>query len=477
MADLKSNPDVSGAPGADGTGTARSGSRPWLPPAAGSTATRAGINALNVFPVPDGDTGTNMTLTMQAADKQWPTRPAMSVSRDHGGHVARRADGRARQLGRHPLAGACAASTGASKGSERSARAEWAAAMREAAGTAYQAVLKPVEGTMLTVIREMAEGAEAAAATRRDLLRRAERDGGGRARLGGAHARTAPKAARRRAWWTPGGQGLFVIFEGMLRYRARRVGRRATAASGGGRRTGAGRRACRARRVWLLHQLHPGGQGSRLSRRCATGSPRKGDSAVVVGDDRLIKVHVHTEQPGEILNYVTALRQLAPGGDHRYAGAARRVPRHARARATAARPRPPPRSARHRRAVSGIATLAVVAGAGLAEAFRSMGATALVEGGQTMNPSTEEMLRAIEALPQREVIILPNNGNIIMAAKQTQSLTRKRVAVVPTDTHPAGHGRAGRLQLRRRYRDQRPRHGAGRRSRSRPAKSRPPCAT
>jgi dihydroxyacetone kinase-like predicted kinase len=85
-----------------------------------------------------------------------------------------------------------------------------------------------------------------------------------------------------------------------------------------------------------------------------------------------------------------------------------------------------------------IAVLAVVSGPGLVQAFRSMGATAIIEGGQTMNPSTEDLLKMIEKVPQNEVILLPNNGNIIMAARQTQGLTKKRVAVVPTETVPQG---------------------------------------
>ncbi len=85
-----------------------------------------------------------------------------------------------------------------------------------------------------------------------------------------------------------------------------------------------------------------------------------------------------------------------------------------------------------------IAVLAVASGAGMAQAFRSMGATAIIEGGQTMNPSTEQLLKVIESVPQDEVILLPNNGNIVLAARQTKSLTKKRVEVVPTETVPQG---------------------------------------
>jgi dihydroxyacetone kinase-like predicted kinase len=136
-----------------------------------------------------------------------------------------------------------------------------------------------------------------------------------------------------------------------------------------------------------------------------------------------------------VLNYATALgnlRQVA------ITDMQEQHDEYMSAHVTDAAPARPTQARPSTAEVNGTATLAVVVGAGLRQAFESMGATALIEGGQTMNPSTEELLRAVEALPHTEVIILPNNGNIIMAAKQTQALTRKRVIVVPTETIPQG---------------------------------------
>jgi uncharacterized protein len=163
-----------------------------------------------------------------------------------------------------------------------------------------------------------------------------------------------------------------------------------------------------------------------------------GDSAVIVGDDRIVKVHIHTETPGSLLNYATSLGSLreisianmqdqhedfltmhGPGGP-------------------ATSMKSPGSDADEAVAHSRIAVLAVVSGPGLVQVFRSMGATDIIEGGQTMNPSTEDLLKVIEKVPQNEVILLPNNGNIIMAARQTQSLTKKHVVVVPTETIPQG---------------------------------------
>jgi DAK2 domain fusion protein YloV len=392
----------------------------------------AAINALNVFPVPDGDTGTNMSLTMQAAYKTVAESPSHSVA-EVAAAMAHGALMGARGNSGVILSQVFRGFSKGLKGNGQLSAAVFAEALREAAATAYQAVLKPVEGTMLTVIREMAEGAEAAVAAKPDLL---------------AVLEATMEAGRRSVARTPelldklrdagvvdsGGQGLFVLLEGIVRY-------------------GRGESVEGPVDDPTLDQIEPEGGvhiehgeygyctnfilvGKELDfpeirRRIAA----MGDSAVIVGDERLIKVHIHTEQPGTVLNYATALgnlRQVA------ITDMQEQHDEYMAVHVADAAPAPPRQAKPSTAEVSGTATLAVVVGSGLRNAFESMGATALIEGGQTMNPSTEELLRAVEALPHTEVIILPNNGNIIMAAKQTQALTRKRVIVVPTETIPQG---------------------------------------
>ena len=389
----------------------------------------AAINALNVFPVPDGDTGTNMSLTLQAACKAVADSPAHQVGEiaaglSHGALMGAR--GNSGVILSQVLRGI----SRAWKGTERLTAADWVRGLREAAVTAYQAVLKPVEGTMLTVMREMADGAEAALGDGADLLTCLEE---------------TVEAGRRSVARTPdlldklreagvvdaGGQGLLVLMEGVLRF-ARGEPVEGPAEAADDTQFGAAHVEHGNQYGYCTNFLLVGKDLAfpDIRRRIAA----MGDSAVIVGDERLIKVHIHTEQPGTVLNYATALgslRQIAitdmqeQHDDFLQTHVADAAPA-------------PPRTARSTADVTGIATLAVAAGAGLRRVFESMGATALVEGGQTMNPSTEDFLRAIEALPHREVIILPNNGNVIMAAKQTQALTRKRVVVVPTDTIPQG---------------------------------------
>jgi DAK2 domain fusion protein YloV len=435
VADLKSNLDVSSAPGTGGTWDgiqwkqAVAAASRWLDRHA------AGINALNVFPVPDGDTGTNMTLTLQAAAKQVAGSVSHSVAEITSGMSY------GALMGARGNSGVILSQVlrGFHRGlgnSETLGPAEWAAAMREAANTAYQAVLKPVEGTMLTVIREMADGAEAAASTGDLLAVMSATVEAGRTSV--ERTPTLLQKLRDAGVVDAGGQGLYVIFEGILRF-----ARGESVDTGDITTTGGAPLELAPDGVHVAH-----GEYGYCTNFILVGKDlgfpqvrdwiaEHGDSAVVVGDDRLIKVHVHTEQPGEILSYVCArgnLRQVAITDMQEQHEEFLDMHEQAAAKAPAAPAAPSAGDPE----LSRIATVAVVSGSGLADIFRSMGATALVEGGQTMNPSTEELLRTIEALPHDEVIILPNNGNIIMAAKQTQALTKKRVAVVPTDTIPQG---------------------------------------
>src|SRR5215212_3746552 len=262
----------------------------------------ASINALNVFPVPDGDTGTNMSLTLQAACKAVADSPSHSVA-DITAAMAHGALMGARGNSGVILSQVLRGMSRGLKGQDHLTAHDWAVALREAAGTAYQAVLKPVEGTMLTVIREMAEGAEAALSEQPDLR--------------GALERTL-EAGRRSVARTPelldklrdagvvdaGGQGLFIVLEGIVRY------------AHGESVEGPADEVEDAASVHIEHGEYGYCTNFLLVgkemdfpeiRRHIAGM---GDSAVIVGDDRIIKVHIHTEQPGTVLNYATALGSL-----------------------------------------------------------------------------------------------------------------------------------------------------------------------
>ncbi|HET6312985.1 MAG TPA: DAK2 domain-containing protein, partial [Chloroflexia bacterium] len=399
------------------------------------------LNSLNVFPVPDGDTGTNMALTMQAAIKQVASSPSHSAAEiiagiSHGALMGARGNSGVilSQIWRGFADGI--------GGKERISARDFADGLTAATTTAYRAVLKPVEGTILTVMRETADGAKAAASTLNSYSYvLSETVKASKASV----ARTPTLLAKLREAGVvdAGGQGLYVLLDGIRRY-AEGEDLETSAVEG----TSGPAAEMEMGHAHVEHGeygyctnfllIGHGWDFDEVRKRIAS----YGDSAVIVGDDRVIKVHIHTEMPGTVLDYACALGSL------RQIGITNMQDQHEEflemhADGSGGAPAMSDTAGPGDDAGTGvaqgrIAVLAVAAGPGLVKTFRSMGATAIIEGGQTMNPSTEDILKLVESVPQDEVILLPNNGNIIMSARQTQSLTKKRVMVVPTDTIPQG---------------------------------------
>ena len=383
---------------------------------------QAAINALNVYPVPDGDTGTNMLLTMQSAYKEIQDSPEAEVGViaqkvAHGALMGARGNSGVilSQIFRgfaRPLEGVEAFDT-----------VQFAAALRDAAVMAYKGVIKPVEGTILTVAREASEAAVHAAASSEDLtyvLERVVLE----ARDSVTRTPTLLSVLAEAGVVDAGGQGLFIILEGMLRF-AR--GERLTIDTALGEDMD-------------LHALHLEseegygydiqflihGDGLNVGQIRAT-IDSMGDCALVVGDTRTVKVHVHSPEPGTPINYGASVgslsRVIVENMQEQYQEF---VLNKAQQPVAPAEP------------LSGIGTVVVAPGPGLATVFESLGASFVVAGGQTMNPSTEELLKAVDSTPTDEVIILPNNKNIVMAAEQAASLSEKHVEVVRTITVPQG---------------------------------------
>ena len=383
---------------------------------------QAAINALNVYPVPDGDTGTNMLLTMQSAYKEIQDSPEAEVGViaqkvAHGALMGARGNSGVilSQIFRgfaRPLEGVEAFDT-----------VQFAAALRDAAVMAYKGVIKPVEGTILTVAREASEAAVHAAASSEDLtyvLERVVLE----ARDSVTRTPTLLSVLAEAGVVDAGGQGLFIILEGMLRF-AR--GERLTIDAALGEDMD-------------LHTLHLEseegygydiqflihGEGLNVGDIRAT-IDSMGECALVVGDTRTVKVHVHSPDPGTPINYGASVgslsRVIVENMQEQYQEF---VLNKAQQPVAPAEP------------LSGIGTVVVAPGPGLATVFESLGASFVVAGGQTMNPSTEELLKAVESTPTDEVIILPNNKNIVMAAEQAASLSEKHVEVVRTITVPQG---------------------------------------
>ena len=382
------------------------------------------INSLNVYPVPDGDTGTNMYLTMQAALREMSTVKDNSVSAvaqavAHGSLMGARGNsgvilsqvwrGIAKKLDSKNQLGA----------------SDLAAALHEGATTAYKGVMRPVEGTILTVAREAAEAARLAVAESDDMLH-----------VLSQVVRQAGDALERTPEMLPvlkeagvvdaGGQGLYVIFEGMLRHWRGEQVSLAPAIQTGARLED--EHLCEQEYGYDVQFLIEGHQ-LRIDEIRETLTSM-GDSVLVVGDENTVKVHVHAADPGRIMSYATskgALRDVVVENmQQQYRQfLAKREPQEA-AVVPPAQP------------LGDTAIVVVANGEGLTRVFESLGASVVVPGGQTMNPSTEELLEAVSALPSDRIVVLPNNPNIVMAAQQAQRLSDKEVVVVPTSTIPQG---------------------------------------
>ena len=402
------------------------------------------LNALNVFPVPDGDTGTNMALTMQAAVQAVADFPSHSAAEIAAG-ISRGALMGARGNSGVILSQIWRGFSEGIGGKERITAQDFAHGLSTATSAAYRAVLKPVEGTILTVVREMGEGA-VDAANKLNSYDYVLSETVKAARASVARTPTLLEKLRDAGVVDAGGQGIYVLLDGIYRYAQ---GEDVDTIEVETIRNTAIQQHSDLPQVHVEHGEYGyctnfivvGGGWNFDEVRARIAS--FGESAVIVGDENIVKVHIHTETPGTVLNYATALGSLRQIGitnmqdqheDFLEMHAKGGTPAHADASAL----HTSGRDVQADVAQSKIAVLAVVSGPGLISAFRSMGATAIIEGGQTMNPSTEQFLKAIESIPQNEVILLPNNGNIIPVARQTPGLTKKHVAVVPTETIPQG---------------------------------------
>ncbi len=393
---------------------------------------QAAINALNVFPVPDGDTGTNMLLTMQSVWAEIADSPEQNA-----GVIA------------HKLAhGALMGARGNSgvilsqlwRGFARSlankqtfAASDLSQALQEAADTAYKGVIKPVEGTILTVAREAAVAAEQASREQGDLVVVLAYIVG---QTKQAVARTPSQLAvlAEAGVVDAGGQGFYTILEGMLRYlRGETVA--VDEALGLAVDLGVTAPALDEPEFELEHIEGYGYdvQFIIVSQNLDVEHIRDeidamGDSTLVVGDSTTVKVHVHVPDPGVPISYAVQLGSLR---DVVVEDMQAQYQEFILGRSA------PPVTGPTQLA-SDVGTVVVAPGEGLANVFRSLGVSAVVSGGQTMNPSTQQLLQAVEELPTDKVIILPNNKNIIMAAKQAAELSKKTVDVVLTRTIPQG---------------------------------------
>ncbi|MDQ6644825.1 MAG: DAK2 domain-containing protein [Chloroflexota bacterium] len=400
---------------------------------------REAINALNVFPVPDGDTGSNMSATMQAA-----IRGIVESNEISAGIIASK-------LAHGALMGARGNSgvilsqmlRGLAQGLENKktfAAPDLAAALAEASRLAYRAVLKPVEGTILTVVRESAEAAKVSAERGDDLVGLMQ-EVVITARRSVAHTPDLLPTLKQAGVVDSGGQGFCTILEGVWRYirgESVQLDAAEAAALSSAASTATDTHIKKGRVtieedfgyevVFLLR-----GEKLDVENIRQTIIDMGGASTVVAGDEKMLKVHTHVPWPGKILDYGVDLGSLLDINienlqEQSLIYAAESEAEHAS----------DTEDERARTLIPDLATIAVVSGAGFEKVFQGLGVSAIVSGGQTMNPSTEELLAAVNTVAAKQVIILPNNSNVILSARQVVSLTDKEVYIVATDTMPQG---------------------------------------
>ena len=412
--------------------------------AAAITAQKQAINDLNVFPVPDGDTGTNMSMTIGTAVTE--LRKAAPATLTQAADLTASALLRgARGNSGVILSLLFRGMSKGLKGLETADAAAFAAAMQQGVSSAYKAVMKPAEGTVLTVSRLAAKRAVEAAAEERDIekvLEEAIREGYETL----AQTTDMNPVLKKAGVVDAGGKGYLLILEGML---AEMRGEPMPETSGDAPQEKADFAALSSEditftfdTVFIVRKTV-----ERSLDPLRTYLDSIGDSLVIGEDDDAFKVHVHTDIPGAALteaqkygtlelakieNMRTKAEDLAAG---RHVQSTDDLDAVEQALESGAAPAgghvvaPPEKK---------YGFLAVCAGAGLEAVFKDLGVDSVVSGGQTMNPSTEAILEGVDAVPAETVFVLPNNGNIIMAAQQCAALTEKKVVVIPTKTVPQG---------------------------------------
>lgn len=398
------------------------------------------VDALNVFPVPDGDTGTNMNLSMTSGAKE-----VRNNVQDHIGKVGV-ALSKGLLMGARGNSGVILSQLfrGFAKSIEQKNKinaADFAHAFEAGVQTAYKAVMKPVEGTILTVAKDAARHAVEIAKTTDDIEKIMEEI-----------VKEAKVSLKRTPDLLPvlkevgvvdsGGQGLVYVYEGFL-----------ADLKGEELPDSPADLPNMDELVSAEHHMNVQGhintediefgyctefmvkfEENKLSKNPFSEDQfrldlsRYGDSLLVIADENVVKVHIHSEEPGTCLSYgqkygslinmkIENMREQHTnivGEEHRAA---------------------PPKK-KNEKLEYGIVTVSM--GSGVAELFRSIGAHAVIEGGQTMNPSTEDIVKAIEEINAEKIIILPNNKNIIMAAEQAAQVIDKDVVVIPSKTVPQG---------------------------------------
>lgn len=403
------------------------------------------INELNVFPVPDGDTGTNMTLTILSAAREVnsveePTMETLAKAISSGS--LRGARGNSGVI----LSQLFRGFTKAIKYSTEIDMELLAEALQRATETAYKAVMKPMEGTILTVAKGISDKAKELAQSGCDMdvfIQELLKEGD----YVLSQTPEMLPVLKQAGVVDSGGQGLMQVLKGAYDgYLGKEITFTAEKPAASRTVTGAANDEIDTADIKFGYCT----EFIIMTSRVFTHEDEKefkaflssiGDSIVCVADDELVKVHVHTNDPGLAIQKALTYGQLTSMKiDNMREEHQERVIKNAEREAIKqAEEDRKEREQEDKSKWKEYGFISVSAGAGIGEIFKGLGVDYLIEGGQTMNPSTEDMLNAIRRVPARNIFILPNNSNIIMAAKQAKQLTKdKEIFVIPTKTIPQG---------------------------------------
>lgn len=394
------------------------------------------VDALNVFPVPDGDTGTNMNLSMTSG-----AREVEQMDTDDIGKVGS-ALSKGLLMGARGNSGVILSQLfrGFSKSIETKKEInapEFAAALQAGVDMAYKAVMKPVEGTILTVAKDASKKAVALAEKETDITA-----------LMAAVTEEAEASLNRTPDLLPvlkevgvvdsGGKGLLCVYEGFLAsLKGEAVPQKAVLPSLDDMVSAEHHKS--AQSMMHTEDIEFGFctevmvRLDQTKREFDEGTFRQdlsqfGDSLLVIADESLAKVHIHAEEPGNVLNYAQQFGELIKIKiDNMREQHTSIISQESKPAGNEKTPAKQP---------YGIVTVAM--GEGISDLFKSIGASVVIEGGQTMNPSTEDIVEAVKSVNAETVFILPNNSNIIMAANQAASVIDERVLVIPAKTVPQG---------------------------------------
>ncbi|EYE89288.1 hypothetical protein Q428_03160 [Fervidicella metallireducens AeB] len=387
------------------------------------------VNALNVFPVPDGDTGTNMSATMMAAANEVLNKKSTSIydiadaaamgslmgARGNSGVILSQL---LRGLSKHL------------KGKESIKTVDFALALKEGVNTAYRAVMKPTEGTILTVARESADKAIEVSKNEDNFeifMRKIYEQAN-------TTLNKTPEmlpVLKQAGVVDAGGKGLLCIYQGMYKRLTGQMVELNNYPSN----------TETTMQPIIKNDLDTDiefGYCTEFFIKTSNANPDEfknkilnfGDSIVVVGTESLIKVHIHTNEPGTVLNEAMKLGELSKikidnmREQHRNLQEETEYPQIAKEEIS------------NEEKEYGIVTVAM--GDGITNIFKDLGVDVVIEGGQTMNPSTQDILAAINSINSKNIYVLPNNGNIIMAAEQAKNISDKNVVVIPTKSIPQG---------------------------------------